>query len=318
MSDVGPPRSLFDWPAPGAACASGRLCVLGAPTDQGNAIARGAALAPAAIRRAARALPPPRIDGYDLGDLGRDAGGDPAAYLDRLAVATADVSARGLCPLILGGDHSITYAPVSMLQREQDLAVIWFDAHTDFSPWSGPAAHDHKQVLRRISRLDGVRRIVQIGYRGITVGDERHLGERNAVVTSMRARTLDAKALLALIPADLRCYVSIDIDAIDPLWAPGTSAPVPDGLLPVEVRDLLRTLVRHRRLVGIDLVEVNPRLDLEAATSAVAAELIHAVAQDWGYQLSPELDPDPSRDPVDTSYSAAPEPAPPPSPHAAR
>lgn len=312
MRDADPPHSLFDWPAPGERCASGRLCVLGAPTDQGNAISRGAALAPAAIRRAACALPPPRIGGYDLGDLGRDAGGDPATYLDRLALATADVIARGLCPLTLGGDHSITYAPVSMLQREQDIALIWFDAHTDFSPWSGPAAHDHKQVLRRISRLDGVRRIVQIGYRGITVGDERQLGERATVVTSARARTLDANALLALIPADLPCYVSIDIDAIDPLWAPGTSAPVPDGLLPAEVRDLLRALVRHRRLVGLDLVEVNPRLDLNAATSAVAAGLIHALAQEWEYQCAPE--PGSDRDVADVRNAGARES--PPSPHA--
>lgn len=280
--------ALFDWPdGRNGPFEAGGLCAVGAPTDHGNAISRGAAHGPEAIRRASLLLAPPRTGGLDWGDIERSDSTDLASFLDRIAHTTMLIHERALCPLLLGGDHSITYAPVSALQCSRDLCLIWFDAHTDFSPWPGQGCHNHKQVLRRISKLDGVRRIVQIGYRGITTGDERSLGNKSVVVTSAHARALDAQALLALVPADMPCYISIDIDVVDPLWAPGTSAPVPDGLLPEQVRDMLRTIVRNRKIAGVDLVEVNPKLDLQAATSLIAADLIREIADNWHCQVAP-------------------------------
>lgn len=277
--------SLFGWPERRSALPeAGTWCVVGAPTDHGNVISRGAAHGPAAIRRASLNLAAPSLQGVDIGDIDRSDSPDPETFMDRLADATLGICERGLCPLILGGDHSITYAPVAMLQRSRDLCLLWFDAHTDFSPWSGQSFHNHKQVLRRISKLDGVSRIVQIGYRGITGGDERSLGAKSAVVTTARARMLDEQALLALVPRDLPCYISIDIDVVDPFSAPGTSAPVPDGLPPQQVKTMLQTLVRYREIVGADLVEVNPAFDREAATGLVAADLIHGMAEQWSHQ----------------------------------
>lgn len=278
------PLSLFGWPDRRQAAPAPRsLCVIGAPSDHGNGIARGASRGPDAIRRASANLAPPHY-GLDIGDIAALRAPDPAAFLDRIAAVTQCVSGDGLCPLILGGDHSITYAPVSVLQRSEDLCLVWFDAHTDFSPWSGQGFHNHKQVLRRISTLEGVKRIIQIGYRGITAGDERSLGPKAAVVTTSRARELDERTLLALVPEALPCYLSIDIDVVDPVLAPGTSAPVPDGLLPEQVKSLLQVLVRHRRIVGIDLVEVNPVRDQEGATSLVAANLVQGIAALWSHQ----------------------------------
>jgi agmatinase len=279
------PASLFGWPDPRRAPLAGEaLCAFGAPTDQGNSVARGAACGPAAMRRASRTLSPPQPGGRDWGDVDRSDAPDLETYLDRVAAATHAIRAQGLCPLLLGGDHSVTYAPVSALQRARDLCLVWFDAHTDFSPWDGGTFHNHKQVLRRISKLVGVKRIVQIGYRGITGGDERALGARATVVTTAEARRLDPDALLALVPPELPCYISIDIDVIDPLWAPGTSAPVPDGLPPHMVKTMAETLVRHREIAGIDLVEVNPVLDRDGATVRVAADLIHGIAAQWQHR----------------------------------
>jgi agmatinase len=278
--------ALFGWTRDRGDTNAGRLCVLGAPHDGGNAIRRGASRGPGAIRRASLTRPPPRVAGQDLGNLGDAGTRDLAAFLSCLAGATARARAQGLCPLVIGGDHAISFAVVSTLLAAGDICVVWFDAHTDFSPWSGGAAHDPKQVLRRIAGLEGVRRVVQIGYRGITTGDERNLGDKAVVVTSAEARTLDAAALLDLVPHHLPCYLSIDIDVIDPLWAQGTAAPVPDGLPPSRVRDMLCEIVRHRRVIGVDLVEVNPALDPDGETSAVAAGLLHAIADDWGFQLA--------------------------------
>lgn len=289
--------TLFGWPAEARfdAPATGALCVLGVPSDRGNAIARGAAGGPGAIRRASIAPHAPCgavacDDARDCGDLDVHAAADASAVLAALEAAVARIVGRGGCPLLLGGDHSLTFAPVSVLARARDLCLVWFDAHTDFSPWPGRGAHDHKQVLRRISGLPGVRRVVQIGYRGITIGDERNLGDDAVVVTTARARGLDADGLLALLPADLPCYLSIDIDSIDPLWAPGTAAPVPDGLLPDTVAAMLRTIVRHRRVIGTDVVEVNPALDVRDRTSRIAADLAGEIAAHWHHQRALRTD----------------------------
>lgn len=288
-----PVPTLFGWPAEARVGppAAGALRVLGVPSDRGNAIARGAAGGPAAIRRAS--IAPHEScravicdDARDCGDVEVPAAADPAAVLTTLEVAVAEIVGCGGCPLLLGGDHSVTFAPVSLLARAQDLCLVWFDAHTDFSPWSGRGTHDHKQVLRRISGLPGVRRIVQIGYRGLTIGDERNLGDDAVVVTTAHARRLDADGLLTLLPAHLPCYLSIDIDAIDPLWAPGTAAPVPDGLSPDTVAAMLRTIVRHRQVIGADVVEVNPALDVGGRTSRIAADLAGEIAAHWHRQYA--------------------------------
>jgi len=277
---------LFRWTDPrGMAPEAGGLCVLGAPTDHGNVVLRGAAQGPAAIRHASGALDPPRNSGWDIGDIDRSDSPDPQPYMDRIGDATRLVRGLGLVPLLLGGDHSITYAPVSALSAERDLRVIWLDAHTDFSPWSEQSHHNHKQVLRRISTLPGVGGIVQIGYRGITIGDERRLGDGTRVVTSASARLMSGEDLVAIVPDDLPCYISIDIDVIDPVHAPGTSTPVPGGLSPEALAAFLRLLVRHREVVGIDLTEVNPILD-SGTTATVAAGLVAAVADHWDHQKS--------------------------------
>lgn len=277
--------SLFGWAGwDDGMKESGSLCALGVPTDHGNVVARGAAQAPAAIRDASLHLAPPPIGGLDIGDVDRADARDPDRFVRCIAGVIDWMDDRDLCPLILGGDHSITYAPVWALQRSRDLCLIWLDAHTDFSAWSGHAFHNHKQVLRRIATLDGVRRIVQIGYRGITAGDEGSLGSKAVVVPTVHARQLDARALLALVPSELPCYISIDIDVVDPFWAPGTSAPVPDGLLPHQVTEILEILVRHRQIIGVDLVEANPTLDQTTSTSMIAADLIRSMTEQWSDQ----------------------------------
>ncbi|MFC6840490.1 arginase family protein [Xanthomonas theicola] len=124
---------LYGWPRrPDAPSDKGRPCVIGAPSDHGNVVSRGAALGPAAVRYASQRLQPPRLRGYDWGDVERSGAADPAAYMARVSGVTADIRGQGLCPLLPGGDHSLTYAQVSALQREQDLCLLWFDAHTDF------------------------------------------------------------------------------------------------------------------------------------------------------------------------------------------
>jgi agmatinase len=279
MMDGGTHPTLFGWPssAPQGARDEG-FRVIGVSADHGNGVSRGAARGPASVRRAACLLPAPRGRGVDGGDLPACHAADLETVLTALAAATRAALDDGLRPLIIGGDHSITAAPVSVLQQQRDIGVVWFDAHTDFSPWSEGHVHSHKQVLRRVEAFPGVKRLVQIGYRGLTAGDERQLGEKATVVTSEAARGLTSQALLDLMPAGLDWYVSIDIDVIDPFHAPGTSAPVPDGMAPSTVCDFLEAIVGARNVAGADVVEVNPRLDVHDITSAIAARFLWTIA----------------------------------------
>jgi agmatinase len=275
---------LFGWRDFGGAMpCPDDLCVFGAPSDEGNVVRRGAALGPAAIRRAAseRVV---ESGGWDIGDISRSYGVDFSHYLEEIAATARALAGRGLVPLMLGGDHSLTFAPVAALLETRELYVVWLDAHTDFSIWNESNYHNHKQVLRRIATLSNLGGIVQIGYRGITTGDERSLGRGTQVVTSACAQRMSTHALLSLIPDDRPCYISIDIDVVDPFFAPGTSTPVPGGLKPEVVSAFLRLLTSHREIVGIDLTETNPVVDLGGRSVAVACELLAVFADAWPAQ----------------------------------
>ncbi len=285
MHDMARSGGLFSWPGENAPNIPPRsLCVLGAPTDKGNAISRGAALAPAAIRHQSLICKAPCLIGTDWGDV-EDHAEDLGTYLDALGERVGTILQQNLCPLILGGDHAITYAPVSKIIEQEEICLIWFDAHTDFSPWHGPDCHTHKQILRRLSGLQGIRNIVQVGHRGITIGDERNLGASSQVITTRAAEALDKATFLNLIPQNHACYISIDIDVIDPQWVPGTSAPVPDGLGPKTLSRMLSWIIRNHTVAALDLVEVNPRQDMGSSSSQIAAGLLRDIAQCWDSQI---------------------------------
>lgn len=254
-----------------------RIAIGGVPYDLGNSIAPGAREAPRRIRLASIGLARNLDLGVtDVGDLHGARGEEAATILEHLGDAVEGLIERSLFPLLVGGDHSISFSAVERLQRERDVSVIWLDAHTDFNIWSGRGAHDHKEVLRRIADLPRVRRIVQVGHRGYTPKNELCLGEAVRVLRPADLRTGGVAALLAELPRDLPCYLSLDIDALDPAYAPGTSTPVPGGFKPEEVELLIAAVFRRREVLGMDLVEVNPLLDVAARTALLAGRLLLA------------------------------------------
>ncbi len=246
------------------------VAIFGVPYDLGNPVAPGAREAPARIRRRAKGLEP-CADVVDLGDLRFDYGENPAMIFDRLGGAVEILAESGTFALGVGGDHSISYSLVAPLQRREEIAVVWLDAHTDYNAWSGRGAHDHKQVLRRIADLPGVRRVVVAGHRGFTPGNELELGEPARVLRAADLRSGGPEALLDELPAELPCYLSVDIDVLDPAYAPATSTPVPGGLAPAELEEILAALLRERQVRGMDLVEVNPSRDVDDRTVDFAA-----------------------------------------------
>ncbi|MEA3053930.1 MAG: agmatinase [Sphingomonadales bacterium] len=268
--------TLFGWPGLNGQPRGNEIEVVGVPSDSGNSIASGARLGPAAIRRASLALRPDAI-GIDHGDIGHVHGCDWEDVLEQVEASVEAIIRRKSRPVILGGDHAISYAAVAALRDCRPLNIVWFDAHTDFCAWPNESWHNHKQVLRRIAGLDHVGRILQIGHRGITYFDEASRFERLKVVTAGEAQTSGAEAVLEHLPSDEPVYMSIDIDAVDPRWAPGTGHPVPGGLSVARLIELARLIASDRDIVGLDLMEVNPLLDHRDMTGAAAAAILAAL-----------------------------------------
>ena len=268
------------------------VAIVGAPMDDLVSDRPGARLAPRAIRGAS-SPPGPHLEvGVDafaalrIVDFG-DAPvipADPGVSHAAIEATVGQVMAAGALPVVLGGDHAISYASIAGLHARGPLNVVWFDAHTDFCAWSGGESHNHKQVLRRISGLAHLGRIVQIGHRGMTYLDESRLSDKMMVVTAAAAATLRSETLLEFLRPDQSVYISVDIDAVDPNAAPGTGHPVPGGLSPALLIELAGLVMSNRHVVGLDLMEVNPLLDCGNLTSAVGAnillQLVSALAQE--------------------------------------
>lgn len=290
---------------------AGRVGVLGVPFDLGNAVAPGCRAAPGVIRRASRNAtagvrdvpgdgpgypsragsgrewldgPARRVSAWirDHGDVVVRPGEDTETVAQRVAKVCRAMVASGARPLVIGGDHSISYGVVSGLAAAGPLIVAWLDAHTDIDEKTLRVGLNHKNAARRIAALPHVARVVAVGHRGYTREDEtRCLPGRLVVVTARELRVRGPSSLLdALDGIDPRLpvYVSIDIDVVSPAYAPGTATPVPGGPGPAEIAAVVEVLSHCRELVGCDLVEINPDHDDGGRTVRVACELLGRAA----------------------------------------
>lgn len=256
-----------------------RVTLLGVPWDRSSSFQRGAADAPDAIR-VAIASPSSNAwneRGDDLAQPGvlGDAGNlalpeDPAAARDAITAGVAALLLEGHRPLVLGGDHSITY-PVLKAWRGigPPPVVLHFDAHGDLYDVFEDDRFSHACPFARVMEEDLASRLVQVGVRTLT-GHLREQVSRFGVEVYGPSRRHEAIAAVRAIEAPV--YVSLDIDVLEPMLAPGISHPEPGGL---SVRDVLEVLdAVGAPVVGADLVEYNPRNDLRNLTAYVAAKFV--------------------------------------------
>jgi agmatinase len=275
--------TLFGLPGPGVTGAAA-VVIAGVPFDAGNGVLPGAGSAPGALREhslgpdaaasgSRAALRRQKIPAADHGDVAW-VPGEPGEWLDRRIGQVCDAALRSDARvLFLGGDHSVTFPVVRHLQMGGPLAVLWVDAHTDTA--SDGVGLNHKNVARKILDLPNVAALVQVGFRGFTQENEVDWKlDRRTLLTSGDFRRRGPEAVLASLPPDLPLYVSLDIDVLDPAHAPGTGTPVPSGLGPAEVEMILDEAACGRRLVGCDLVEVNPGRDVSDRTLSLATTLL--------------------------------------------
>lgn len=266
-----------------------RLALLGLPWDRSSSFERGAAEAPPHIRRAlwsastnsatetGTAIEPDTID--DRGDLALQ--DDPAAARLAIEQGVAAILADGKVPLLLGGDHSVTYPAMRAFGRRRPAAVLHIDAHGDLYdefPLPGPGVpagrgdrYSHACPFARAMEEGLTDRLVQVGVRTQTA----HL-RAQAARFGVEVYGMDrwAEAPLESLPGPV--YVSLDLDGLDPAFAPGVAHPEPGGL---STRDVVALLHRLRApIAGADLVEFSPRNDVRDLTARVAAKLLKELA----------------------------------------
>lgn len=253
--------------------------VLGVPLDETTSFRSGTREGPGAIRAMSHALEEysPILDRelgglrfYDAGDLLLPQGNLPAS-LRAVHTAAAGLAGQGLRLFTLGGEHLLTYPLVELLAGlHPDLAVIHLDAHADLrdtylgEPWS------HATVMRRVAERIGGENLYQLGVRS---GSREELAFSRDSCRPLPGDPREAARRAAEETAGRALYVTVDIDVIDPAFAPGTGAPEPGGLSPGELFETLRAF-DGARIAGFDLVEVSPPQDHSGITSLLAAKVL--------------------------------------------
>ncbi len=265
---------------PGRAAARPVVALLGLPTDVNSSHQRGAALGPAAIRKAlwSGASNLTSESGVDLGaagalidegDLGLRETAADRARIERGGRAILD---RGLKPLLLGGDHSVTYPVMrAIASTHGPVNILHFDAHPDLYDDYEGNRFSHACPFARIMEEGLGKRLVQVGIRTLNAHQAAQAKRFEVEMVTMAAFEADA------VPVPKGpLYITIDIDALDPAFAPGVAHREPGGL---SVRDVIRVLQRVRGpVVGGDIVELRPASDLGGVTAVVGAKLVKELA----------------------------------------
>jgi arginase len=259
------------------------VALLGIPWDRSSSFQRGCAEAPARIREALHSESSNvwNEGGDDLSNPGvlHDAGDltlseDPADARTAIERGVRQHIDHGYVPLILGGDHSITYPVVRGFRGDASGSgsaptIVHFDAHADLYREFDGDRYSHACPFTRIMEAHLASRLVQIGIRTLTA-EQRVVAAEFGVEVFGADRWRDALPLVASLRGPV--YVSLDLDVLEPMLAPGLSHPEPGGL---SVRDVLEVLSAiHAPLIGADIVEYNPRNDVRDLTARVAAKFV--------------------------------------------
>lgn len=253
--------------------------IFGVPMDTTVSFRPGSRFGPAAVRAASDVLEEWSLalgeslsdhPFCDLGDLAC-APGDVAGTLASAGRRTAEVLASGRIPLVLGGEHLLSLAVVeAVAAAHAGLVVVQMDAHADLRDDYLGQRLSHATVMRRVVERVGAGNLFQLGIRSAT-REEAAFARSNT-----RFFPFEVAGPLAGLRDELvgrPVYVSIDIDVVDPAFAPGTGTPEPGG---VSARELLEAvgLLRGLRVVGLDVVEVAPAYDPGGVTAALAAKVL--------------------------------------------
>lgn len=255
-----------------------RIDLIGVPLDENSSYMRGAADAP---RVAVDAL---YCDSanlwtelgnnvaellHDCGDLDLGSGEQAIKSIEEAAFAVGN---NGHTPVFIGGDHSITYPLVKgMNQAVGDFAILHFDAHPDCYQSFEGNRYSHASPFTRIMEDGLCSRLVSVGIRTAT-GEQREQKAR----FGMEWHEMKDRAKWPALSFTTPVYISLDMDVLDPAFAPGVSHHEPGGMTTREVIDIIHAI--DAPIVGADVVELNPARDINTMTAMTAAKFIREIA----------------------------------------
>jgi len=285
------------------------VAVVGIPFDEGTTARAGTREGPRALRKASTnwayrhgtesfwdgEAGVPLLGGVrfvDVGDVAHAPMAPPEENHPRIAGRIAGLVERGLFPVVLGGDHSITYPVLLGVSRVRETAgtgggtakpdpvglhLVHFDTHMDYWDHVGAQRFTHASPIVRAHESGLVDRVTQYGLRGLhTAADNLELARERGVVGFWceRAKATPVEDLVAHIEPGSDVWITFDIDCLDPAIAPGTGTPEPGGFSYYEAKALLLAVARRANVVGMDLVEVNPLYDPGELAALHGARLI--------------------------------------------
>ena len=282
-----------------ASLAGTDILIIGAPFDGGTSHRPGARFGPQAIRftdylphdgsRPHLALgvdPLAELKVADAGDIEMPSG-ETEQSLRRLEMAVQAAAEAGAIPVILGGDHTVTFPDATGVARHLGwgrLSMIHFDAHADTGNTQFGSLYGHGTPMRRLIESGAVRgdRFLQIGLRGYWpepetldwMADQRM---RSYEMTEIVSRGLDECLSEAFAIALDDCdavFLSVDVDVVDPGLAPGTGTPEPGGLSSRQLLDAVRRIAMELPVAGVDVVEVAPPYDHAEVTAYLANRVV--------------------------------------------
>jgi len=281
------PSQLDEWQP--------HVAIVGAPYDNSTTNRPGARFGPRAIRSQA----------YEPGSYHMDLGIEIFDYLEvvdfgdaycphgqtdvslaNIKARVSEVASRGIIPITLGGDHSITWPAATAVAEVKgfgNVGMVHFDAHADTADILYGNLASHGTPMRRLIESGAIpgKNFVQVGLRGYWPPKEifdwmREQGMRWHTMDEIWQRgfqTVMKDAISEALSAADSLYISIDVDSLDPSFAPGTGTPEPGGIMSADLLRMVRTLCLEHNVVGIDIVEVSPAYDVSDLTVNVAHRL---------------------------------------------
>jgi agmatinase len=259
--------------------------LFGVPFDSTSSFRPGSRFGPSALRETSANLETwswrtgvdfEEVKLHDMGDLAV-VHGDSAETIRRVAETVEDIFSSKKVPIIVGGEHMMTLGAVKAFK---EITVVSFDAHFDMRDEYLSNKLSHACVMRRTFEELGAGKVFLMGVRA-TYRDEMDFVKKSKIdyLTSLEMMRSGTKTASSWLHDKLRyakrLYISIDIDVLDPAYAPGVGNPEPEGISPTVLLDILNE-VADDKVVGFDLMEYTPQYD-NGSTAAIASKIIFEI-----------------------------------------
>jgi agmatinase len=213
----------------------------------------------------------------DCGDIRGDIH-DLKAHVERAEQAVRKILAAGAMPIVLGGDHAIPIPVLRAFAGNGPITLIQIDQHMDWRDDVNGVRDGLSSPIRRASEMEHVTEIFQIGLRATGSARQEEVDAARAygahLISAYELHDAGMDAILARISDGGRYYITVDMDGMDCAIAPAVAAPMPGGVTFLQARKLIHGLVKKGRVVGMDVVEITPRDDVNKITCITAGRLI--------------------------------------------